>query len=93
MATSTKNHGRNDAEMCRERGWGPGTRLVGDEGYGPTVIEITALGESMLLAKAISRKGKPVKDRENSWTLSCRDWRPVSAAIDALKAEDGAVVA
>ena len=64
------------ADACRRNGWGPGTRLVGDEGYGPTVIEITAVGERMILAKTISHDGKPQPGRENSWTLDCRDWRP-----------------
>lgn len=67
----------SDAETCRKNGWTVGTRLVGDEGYGPTVIEITAVGEKCILAKAISHRGKPTKEpREASWTLTCRDWSP-----------------
>lgn len=73
----TTNPFDNQANACRERGWLPGTRLVGDEGYGPTVIEITALGESSILAKRISHKGQPVEERESSWTLSSRDWERV----------------
>lgn len=64
------------AELCRRNGWGPGTRLVGDEGYGPDVIEITAIGESKILAVAISRNGRPSFPRsEAAWTLTLRDWR------------------
>jgi hypothetical protein len=63
----------NDADICRKNGWGIGTRLVGDEGYGPTVIEITGLGETHLLAKTISHNGK--SELEHLWTLSCREWR------------------
>jgi len=70
-------HGMSNAEYCRSRGWGVGTRLVGDEGYGPTIIEITALGDEMLIAKAISRNGEPVNDREAPWTLACQDWSTV----------------
>lgn len=70
----------NEADVCRRLGWIPGTRLAGDEGYGVTVIQITALGESKILAKRISHKGVPVKgERESSWTLSCRDWKVVDA--------------
>jgi len=61
--------------ICQERGWGVGTRLVGDEGYGPSVIEITAIGESHVLAKKIA----PELWGENLWTLSCRDWTEVGA--------------
>lgn len=70
----------NDAEICRANEWTPGTRLVGDEGYGPTVIELTAVGERHILAKTISHNGK-YADRVNGecieghWTLTCRDWR------------------
>jgi hypothetical protein len=65
----------NEAEFCRRHGLTPGTRLVGDEGYGPTVIEITALGERKVLAKTISHNGRsPIDPVEGSWTLSCRDW-------------------
>ncbi len=67
----------NSAQMCRERGWTPGTRLVGDEGYGPTVIEITAMGEECILAKAISHNGQPLAGVEESWVLWRRDWREV----------------
>lgn len=65
----------NDAQVCRDRGWGPGTRLIGDEGWGPTIIEITAVGETNLLAKRIWHNGKPGVNRETNWTLSCRDWK------------------
>lgn len=64
----------NDAETCRRNGWTVGTRLVGDEGYGPTTIEITAIGERVLLAKMIS----PTRQSESTWTLAYRDWKEVT---------------
>lgn len=42
--------GANDAQTCSLNGWAVGTLLVGDEGYGPTVLRITAIGEESLLA-------------------------------------------
>ena len=66
-----------DADLCRSHGWGPGTRLVGDEGYGPTVIEITAVGEKWILAKTLSHRGEQVDPDEGFWTLSCRKWKKV----------------
>lgn len=68
---------REPADICRENGWEPGTRLVGDEGRGQTVIEITAIGEQHILAKIISHAGKPGSDREGLWSLSCRDWEEI----------------
>ena len=68
----------SDALICKSQGWDVGTHLAGDEGYGETIIEITAIGETGILAKEISHKGKPRPNpRECSWTLSCRDWREV----------------
>ena len=61
------------AETCRANGWDVGTRLVGDEGYGPSVIEITAVGERRILAKTVSSPHGPAP--EGSWTLDCRNWQ------------------
>ncbi len=67
----------SDAEECRQRGFQVGDKLVGDEGYGPTVIEITAIGEKKILAKEISLDGKLLQRGEGCWTLSNRDWEPL----------------
>ena len=76
----------DDATLCRRNGWGPGTRLVGDEGYGPTVIEITAVGERNILAKRISHDGKPCQSYESNWTLDLRDWREyVDPDVDLIE--------
>ena len=69
----------SDAEECRERGFKVGDRLVGDEGYGPTVIELCYIGERRILAHTISHNGKAYFGRETNWTLSCRDWEKVTA--------------
>ncbi len=74
MSTWT-DHRPPTVEQCRQNGWGPGTRLVGDEGHGPTVIEITAVGEQFILAKAISHNGHQfARQWETNWTLELRDW-------------------
>lgn len=67
-----------DAETARRNGWQVGTQLAGDEGHGETVIEITAIGESHVLAKAISQDGKPRSGNESMWTFTCRKWREVA---------------
>lgn len=66
----------SDADLCRTNGWNVGTRLAGDEGYGETIIELTAIGEWHILAKQISHKGNvETEPDERHWTLQCRDWR------------------
>ena len=78
MKVSIRMKGESDADICRRKGWTTGTRLVGDEGYGPTVIEVTAIGENSIFAKEISHNGKPSEyPHEGTWTLSCRDWKKV----------------
>ena len=69
---------RNSADVCRANGWRPGTVLEGDEGHGPTVIVVTAVGEQRLLARAVSHDGEPVDGSEMAWTLHCREWREVT---------------
>jgi hypothetical protein len=66
---------RSDAELCRKNGWTIGTRLVGDEGYGPTVIRLTYVSDQNVMAIQESHNGKPSEGRESSWTLMCRDWK------------------
>jgi len=71
----------SDAEICRRNGWGVGTLLAGDEGYGVTVIRITAIGDNNVLAREVCHAGKPASDvagRELNWSLSIRDWRVVT---------------
>ncbi|SKM17401.1 Uncharacterised protein [Mycobacteroides abscessus subsp. massiliense] len=65
----------NDADLARSNGWGVGTRLAGNEGRNETVIEITAVGESKVLAKTVSHNGKPYIGRESVWTFAFRDWQ------------------
>lgn len=75
--------GATEAETCRLNGWQVGTRLVGDEGYGPTIIRITAIGKSSLLAQCISHNGIPDNRSEDMWTLRCRDWERVGPTTSA----------
>lgn len=60
-----------DADICRKNGWTVGTRLVGDIGYGPDVIEITAIGRGLVLAVS-----EPLRC-ESLWSLTCREWKAV----------------
>lgn len=65
-------------EICQRNDWKAGTRLVGDEGYGPTVIEIVFISQQTLIAKAISHNGEAESHpMERTWTLACRDWAEV----------------
>jgi hypothetical protein len=76
----------SDAELCRRNGWTPGTQLVGDEGYGPTTITITAIGEHGILARCTNNR---LIDRVTSWTLHCRDWREVGVMASDKRDECG----
>lgn len=70
--------GKSEAETCRLNGWETGTVLIGDEGYGPEAILITAIGVSSILAKRIQdQRGQPVDDAEGLWSLFHREWKSV----------------
>lgn len=65
-------------EKIRANGWKVGDYLEGDEGFGPTVILITAIGEQLILARAVLHNGTPVRWAiETNWTLMMRDWKKV----------------
>ncbi len=66
-----------DYEICQENGWGVGTRLRGDEGYGPTTIEITYISRQNLLAKVVETSSGHRVGTESAWTLTCREWTEV----------------
>lgn len=65
----------SNAQTARDNGWTVGTQLVGDEGYGPTVIEITAIGREKVLACMVSHNGRPDQRGEASWSFHFRDWQ------------------
>jgi hypothetical protein len=75
----------SDADVCRKNGWGPGTYLQGDEGHGPEIILITAVGEASILAKLVYTKGKRIAWPEGSWTLALRDWKQVWPTTEGYK--------
>lgn len=58
--------------------WKVGDILEGNE-YGEVArIQLKYIGEDVLIAKAITRNGQPVDERECSWTLTCREWKKVN---------------
>ena len=68
---------KSDVEICRENGWTVGDVLEGDEGFGPTRILITAIGEKHILARKLSHSGTDYQGSESHWTLQCREWKKV----------------
>jgi len=48
--TLTNDDNTASAEVARFRGWGPGTEIEGDNGYGPEHVLITAVGQRRVLA-------------------------------------------
>lgn len=77
VGVTTSQKGKSNAEIARSNGWTPGTVLEGDEGFGPTRIVITAIGEDQLLARKLSHNGKDTLSTESLWSLQCRDWKKV----------------
>ena len=80
MSVATKHHTLTDAEVCRRNGWSVGTKLVGDEGFGPTVLTITAIGESCILTRPRRLGVRQGTTGEQIWTLRYRDWQEYTGA-------------
>jgi hypothetical protein len=50
-------------------------RQIGDAGFGPTIIQITGLGERVMLAKMISHGCLAVGHHDaQAWSLGLREW-------------------
>lgn len=94
--------GRTERETCDLNGWGVGTTLRGHEKWADgrgiwTTIRITALGEESILARTIREErtdpdgtitgDSPRPDREGTWTLDLRDWRPVEVVTECAVRE------
>jgi len=70
--------GKTEKETLELNGWGIGDILEGDEGYGPSRILITAIGDEKFLCKW-DYGSKGTYDKESgSTTLSMREWKKVT---------------
>lgn len=69
------NPRHSSAQLCKLNGWMVGDLLCGDEGYGATVIQLTAIGDDYIMARSISHNGSPSGcGYEGGWTLHEREW-------------------
>lgn len=69
-------HALTSAGLCRARYWTPGTLLTDlDDPAAPT-IRVTAIGETVVLARRISHHGHPCQDVETIWNLREHAWQP-----------------
>lgn len=62
--------GETTADFCRRMGYGHGTHLTGDEGFGAQTIIITAIGNRTILAH---EPNSP--HLESPWNLGYRHWK------------------
>ena len=77
-------HGKTERETLDLNGWTIGDILEGDEGYGPDLIKITAVGEERFLCRWNYQKGNGWERESGQTTLSCRKWRKVSSVNSDL---------
>lgn len=73
-------YGKTERETLDLNGWTIGDILEGDEGYGPDLIKITAVGEERFLCRWNYQKGNGWERESGQTTLKCRKWRKVSPA-------------
>lgn len=75
MTEQTNKSRLSDADICRANGWTVGMLVAGEEYGATTVIRITAIGDSWILAVRVDAASS-----EGIWTLKDRDWKPVLSA-------------
>lgn len=69
-AATTNRYTINSADLCRSKGWQKGDILECADKTGHCRIQITAIGEMVVLAKCLQHE-----NYERAWILSARDWR------------------
>lgn len=70
---------RSPAARCRRNGWGVGTILERDVGFGTLRIEITAIGHRRILAHVLSQTGTMYTvGVETCWLICPGQWRRVA---------------
>jgi hypothetical protein len=69
--------GKTEKETLYLNGWGVGTILEGDEGFGPDRIIITAVGEECFLCRWDYKCTGKWSEESGNTTLVCREWKRV----------------
>lgn len=62
------------AELCRANGWVVGDVLEADWIYGPTRVQLTAIGEELILGRLCGKESKPP---ESAFFLGGIEWHKV----------------
>jgi len=76
--------GKTERETLELNGWKVGDILEGDEGYGPSRILITAIGDEKFLCRWDNQcEGVWEPSESGSTTLSCRDWKFIGSTADS----------
>ena len=69
--------GKTEVETLQLNGWGVGDILEGDEGYGPSRILITAMGEELFICRWDYKISGHYGSESGNTTLKCREWTKV----------------
>lgn len=70
--------GKTEKETLELNGWGVGDILEGNEGYGPSRIIITAIGEERFLCRWDNGCDGKFGRESGCATLTCRNWVKVA---------------
>lgn len=88
VKSSTIRTHLSTAELCRQRGWGPGTVLAGaalpkEAEQGGRLIQLTAIGVQTVLAIQLW----PEEREEQAWSLKTREWKEVKSEKSKVKSD------
>lgn len=76
---------QDEAAVCRRKRWKVGDVLEGREGRSVVRIQLTAIGERWILARAIWRDHRAVSESECQWALTTRDWKRIPSRTPRTK--------
>ena len=69
--------GSTERETLDLNGWTVGDILEGDDGFGPSRIKITAIGEELFLCRWKNMDTPEWENESGNTTLRLREWRKV----------------
>lgn len=64
----------SSADFLRAKGWTPGTTLNGRKGEATATVKLTAIGETVALAKRLSSNGRADERPERMWNFISTGW-------------------
>jgi hypothetical protein len=64
----------DDVDLCRANCWAAGDKLIGEDGYGTILVELTGVSADGISARVVARNGVAIHPPQPLDTLTGRSW-------------------